>query len=57
MFLMIFNFSNRSDLLLLRYYCNDNCDVGSHKKTQNYLGWHDITLYLLFVLYKGLMMD
>jgi hypothetical protein len=46
------------DLLLLQCYCNDNCDVGSHKRTQrNTVCWQVITLYLLFILYKGLMMD
>ena len=47
------------DHLLLQLYCNDNCNVRSHKKRhkESTVCWQVITLYLLFVLYKGLMMD
>jgi len=47
------------DHLLLQFYCNDSYNVGSHKKRHNEstVFWQGITLYLMFVLYKGLMMD
>ena len=47
------------DHLLLQFYCNNNCNVGYRNKihNENTVCWQGITVYLKFVLYKGLMMD
>jgi len=39
-------------------YCNVNCNVPSQKKKHNrWLRNYVITLFFLFILYKGLIMD
>ena len=35
-------------------YCNDSCDVGPPRSTAC---WQVITVFLLFAVYSGLMMD
>jgi len=52
-FVIITNLNN--GLLLLQFYCNDNCGVGSHKHNTlkvSYV-WHVITLYMLFTPVQG----
>jgi len=44
------------DHLLLQFYYNDNCNVGSHKKRHDECTYVDKTAACL-VLCKGLMMD
>jgi hypothetical protein len=47
------------DLLLLDFYYNEDCDVGSHNMNTMKILYvrHEITLYLSLLLYSGRTMD